>query len=392
MDPITTNSLNKNNVMTTRYFNNGTIYADFVKTSDGQLYDIKNTATEIELDDIRDDVNNINTELVDLNSKINNLQGDIDLMSIDIQTDLFTPLYTSPNEITRMTALTSFISSSTPSGSSIPKIKPFEAIINKFVNKTNNSVTTVNLQLRDMIYVDNGNQLSEGLLNCVVAVVKIYHSQSADMEKGKINNFYEMSLNFGSDFQANYDNDIRGIFFPERIYNIDDGIWYELDCLYDRTNTTPCDLSTYSNKSFLHLHIPKCYAKLAHHKLFYKLFDPTTSSGQIKLHIYKSLSQGYYSGLTSDNHTYGTIVMQFDPRILKSQDLKANSIYICPKPNTVINWNSVQTSDIPPTKSQMKCPDPNAYPVLYNGTTTNYYSTLVFEIVPSSYYQMALRD
>lgn len=29
MDPITTNTLNKNNVMTTRYFNNGTVYADF---------------------------------------------------------------------------------------------------------------------------------------------------------------------------------------------------------------------------------------------------------------------------------------------------------------------------------------------------------------------------
>lgn len=88
------------------------------------------------MEDVRDDINNINTELVELKSKVNELRKDLDLMSIDIQTDLFTPLYTSPNEISRMTGLTSYISSAFPNESVQISSDPFFGIINMNTNLT----------------------------------------------------------------------------------------------------------------------------------------------------------------------------------------------------------------------------------------------------------------
>ena len=390
MDPITTNTLNKNNVMTTRYFNNGTVYADFIKTSNGQLVDVKNTASEIELEDIRDDIQNINTELVDLNSKINELRGDVDLMSIDIQTDLFTPLYTSPNELTRMTALTSFITSITPVVDSIPKIKRFEGIINAVINTTDGAITTVNLRIRDIVYITKSNVVvPDAFLDCTIARLNVYRSNNTNSYRNIINNFYEMALNFGSDFQANYSNVITGFYFPERVYNINDGVWYELQSMGDRINTTPCDLSSYSRDK-IRIHIPKMYEKLNNHRIFYKLFDSSTCSSYVTILIYKSMCQGYYT-LYNDNFTYVAFYIDFNPRLLKSQDLKGN-IYLCPKMGSVINWANVQSTDQPSTLSTINGPSASVFSISYLGTFQYYGSSFVMENNPERYNIIAMKD
>ena len=178
MDPITTNTLNKNNVMTTRYFNNGTVYADFLKTSDGQLYDVKNLTSEIELEDVRDDINNINTELVELNSKVNELRGDLDLMSIDIQTDLFSPLYTSPNEISRMSGLTSYVSSALQNESVSISSDPFFGVINMNTNLTD----IMNFSFKNLpSHIFNNNP---SLINLSSTVI-IFHPLKGSPFKGK---------------------------------------------------------------------------------------------------------------------------------------------------------------------------------------------------------------
>lgn len=236
MNPITTNTLNKNNVMTTRYFNNGTVYADFLKTSDGQLYDVKNMATEIELDDIREDINNHNIELVDLNSKINNLQGDVELMSIDIQTDLFSPLYTSPNEISRMSGLTSYISSVAPTpidpiNISSFSIDPFMGIINVDTTISPNiSFTFESMKthpFNNVSTLTDLKSLSYGSVQFVEPVSPIsttilyYIMDSCDR-------YFDFTLNLN---EINLSTSLSGgvpIFIPDRITNVKDGIVYKL--------------------------------------------------------------------------------------------------------------------------------------------------------------------
>ena len=234
MDPITTNTLNKNNVMTTRYFNNGTVYADFLKTSDGQLYDVKNLTSEIELEDVRDDINNINTELADLNTKINNLQGDVDLMSIDIQTDLFSPLYTSPNEISRMSGLTSYVSSALQNESVSISSDPFFGVINMNTNLTD----IMDFSFKNLpSHIFNNIPSLINLSSTVIGKLKIQYPFEVSSENNKadviktMDRFFNFNLTLEGVETMIYSK-VLSIFVPDRVYNQYDKQVYKLHTIY----------------------------------------------------------------------------------------------------------------------------------------------------------------
>lgn len=276
MDPITTNTLNKNNVYTTRYFNNGTIYADFIKTSDGQLVNVKDTASEIELEDIRDDIRDANTYLSELNTKYNNLQGDVDLMSIDIQSDLFSPLYTNENDITRMTGLTNYINSKEN-----VLLKNFSS--NAFfgvINLNTNIMTTLDFKILNMPMHDF-NTISSLTNFSNLTIGKIFIKSpterkfdSPEINVGFVNQLYfDIQLDFTSFNSITY-NGLISIHVPDKILNIFDNKIYSCGKIDYRSSAIKLNnLNCCSN----------FYLYFRNHTEFYfdvirKLFD-TSSSG-----------------------------------------------------------------------------------------------------------------
>lgn len=213
MDPITTNTLNKNNVYTTRYFNNGTIYADFIKTSDGQLVNVKDTASEIELEDIRDDIMNINTYLGDLNTKYNDLKGDVDLMSIDIQTDLFTPLYTNSNELTRMTALTSYINNTTPNVNHTYDKFTYNMYYSQITKL--NAYDTMNLKIGGQ-YNENLPELSNDAFFAVIEISKGFTT----VDKEILGPHFNLKLNLTSLNGINCNSKNLRIYYPDKLVDM----------------------------------------------------------------------------------------------------------------------------------------------------------------------------
>lgn len=213
MDPITTNTLNKNNVYTTRYFNNGTINADFIKTSDGQLVNVKDTASEIELEDIRDDIRDVNTYLSELNTKYNNLQGDVDLMSIDIQSDLFTPLYTNSNELTRMTALTSYINNTTPNINHTYDKFTYNMHYSQIT--TLNAYDTMNLKIGGQ-YNENLPELSNDAFFAVIEISKGFTT----VDKEILGPHFNLKLNLTSLNGINCGAKNLRIYYPDKLVDM----------------------------------------------------------------------------------------------------------------------------------------------------------------------------
>lgn len=389
MDPITTNTLNKNNVMTTRYFNNGTVYADFLKTSDNHLIDVKNLSSEIELEEIRADVQNISTELADLRTNLTDLRGDVELMSIDIQSDLFTPLYSSSDDITRMSSLTSYINNHSTSiyENVVPKMKKFDGLVDITITDVVGGSTEYDMKLRDMVYCSVGNiPLSESLLDTTIC--KVYLQKFTGAIPFNRNAYtFDLAMKFDSTFSTNYSSKLSVIYFPNRIYNKKDGKWYSFS--KSRASLSTCDLSRVTDVRLLFLHFKKINIGLANSNyLFYQLFDPATT-GIVVLIIhdittYKTALANY--SIPVDNYKYFHIYMRYSPTLLKLCDLYANMIYLIPHQEGYINWDSCSTSYIPTHKSPVTTNNSANNPCHYvTGTSTNWYSTLIIESMNTSF-------
>lgn len=390
MDPITTNTLNKNNVMTTRYFNNGTVYADFLKTSDNHLIDVKNLSSEIELEEIRADIQNISTELADLRTNLTDLRGDVELMSIDIQSDLFTPLYSSYDDITRMSSLTSYINNHSTSiyENVVPKMKKFDGLIDIAITDDIGGYTEYNMKLRDMVYGSGGiNPLPEALLDTTIC--KVYLQKISGTIQFNRNVYtFDLAMKFDSTFTTNYSSKLSVIYFPNRIYNKKDGKWYSFS--KSRASLSTCDLSAVPNKQQLHLHFKKINIGFTgSNYLFYRLFD-SVSSGLINLVIhdittYKTAITDYGS-VPTDNYKYYRVYTRYSPILLKLCDLFADMIYLIPHQEGYINWDYCSTSYAPLHKSPVTKNNSANNPCHYvTGTSTNWYYTLTIESTDTSF-------
>ncbi|EDR23104.1 hypothetical protein EDI_236080 [Entamoeba dispar SAW760] len=124
MEAIGSKYLNKNNILTTRYFNNNTIYLDTIKSSDGmttinvkdilsnnEIDEIKEKMkeTNIYIDDIRDDVSQLITLNTTNMNEINNLTSQLISLSSLVNESLYSPLYSNEESLLKMTSLTSYI-------------------------------------------------------------------------------------------------------------------------------------------------------------------------------------------------------------------------------------------------------------------------------------------
>ncbi|BFU26091.1 hypothetical protein CL6EHI_074510 [Entamoeba histolytica] len=124
MEAIGSKYLNKNNILTTRYFNNNTIYLDRIKTTDGiTTINVKNITTNEEIDemkekmketntyinDIRDDVSQLSTLNTTNMNEINNLTSQLISLSSLVNTSLYSPFYSNEEALLQMTSLTSYI-------------------------------------------------------------------------------------------------------------------------------------------------------------------------------------------------------------------------------------------------------------------------------------------
>ncbi|EDR24493.1 hypothetical protein EDI_176000 [Entamoeba dispar SAW760] len=124
MEAIGSKYLNKNNILTTRYFNNNTIYLDTIKSSDGmttinvkdilsnnEIDEIKEKMkeTNIYIDDIRDDVSQLSTLNTTNMNEINNLTSQLISLSSLVNETLYSPLYFNEETIIKMNGLKSYI-------------------------------------------------------------------------------------------------------------------------------------------------------------------------------------------------------------------------------------------------------------------------------------------
>ncbi|GAB1227310.1 hypothetical protein ENUP19_0332G0007 [Entamoeba nuttalli] len=124
MEAIGSKYLNKNNILTTRYFNNNTIYLDRIKTTDGiTTINVKNITTNEEIDemkekmketntyinDIRDDVSQLSTLNTTNMNEINNLTTQLISLSSLVNNSLYSPFYSNEESLLKMTSLTSYI-------------------------------------------------------------------------------------------------------------------------------------------------------------------------------------------------------------------------------------------------------------------------------------------
>ncbi|BFU26675.1 hypothetical protein CL6EHI_072950 [Entamoeba histolytica] len=124
MEAIGSKYLNKNNILTTRYFNNNTFYLDTIKTTDGiTTINVKNITTNEEIDemkekmketntyinDIRDDVSQLSTLNTTNMNEINNLTNQLISLSSLVNTSLYSPFYSNEEALLKMTSLTSYI-------------------------------------------------------------------------------------------------------------------------------------------------------------------------------------------------------------------------------------------------------------------------------------------
>ncbi|GAB1222102.1 hypothetical protein ENUP19_0093G0023 [Entamoeba nuttalli] len=158
MEAIGSKYLNKNNILTTRYFNNNTIYLDRIKTTDGiTTINVKNITTNEEIDemkekmketntyinDIRDDVSQLSTLNTTNMNEINNLTTQLISLSSLVNTSLYSPFYSNEESLLKMTSLTSYINDKI---NNIPKgltenTKIINGIIVKhFINYGNNEM------------------------------------------------------------------------------------------------------------------------------------------------------------------------------------------------------------------------------------------------------------
>lgn len=367
-----------NSALTLKGLNTSVLYGNYLKTTNNNMIDI-NTLTTIpdltsRITTLENDVINIKSDLgmldITMSSIMQNtsiISSDLSSLTMDVQTDLIAPLYQDINLISNMSALTSYIDSVASDVDTIPKIDRFEGIIDVEVSQTNAVITEYDIKLRDMKYTCM-EALPENLLNVSVARLYIYSRNNTDPIENKFNDYYNMALNFSTDFQSYYTSKLTGIFFPERVFNKNDRKWYKLWGMKNRINTTPCDLSMYSRNS-IGIHIPKLRPSSAG-KVFYQLFDSSTSQSWISLYINKVFIISY-TDLTTDNYKYASIYTRYHQKLLKSQDLRAGTIYICPEYNSFINWSNVTTDDKPAVLSIAKVPSEIAgFPATYGGDST----------------------
>ena len=373
MNVITTPSLNQNNVLTTKYFRSETVYANYIKTTDGKIIDVSSITNNTDFSNLSNEVNLINLDLTNIHTSIQNNTSDISTintqlseittqlnnLSIDFQTDIYLPLYQSSNEITKMTSLCDFIYDNI--NDILPVTKKFESAIYLNTDLTN----IYDLKVKD-IHRRDSSTVSIDTLNATIARVTLIEKETGNESFDGCS--FNMAFNFDSSFALNYRTSLSTLFFPKKIYNSYNKKWYYINEMKD--SISYCDTGSLV-KRYLYIHIPKCFITTS--KVFYKLFDPSMMSGKVQLILHK-VRMNYYKPSTfiTDNTGFYRIYMPFNANIMKWCDLYATGgIYLCPQEGEYLNFSKITSANIPPHVCTIVLPPFSHMSFSMNGLPTN---------------------
>lgn len=367
----TINGQRSNGAFTLKGLNTNTIYGNYLQTSINKVIDINSLSSINELESIKTRLSTVETELSNL--------------TFDVQTSLISPLYQTPSEINNMTALTSYIStqSSTIIENVVPKIRKFEGIVD-FEPPVNFNVDfAYDMRIREMVYNFVNNNVKQSMLNSVVC--RIYFKRDSTLSNSPK---FDLALNFSYEFQNEATlTSLRKIYFPHKIYNVKEKIWYTFD--KNRANIRTCDFGSEDVFRQIDIHFKRIVIGYPDsNKVFYKVFTNWTIPN-IRLFIHNisiiDPRTASYTELT-DNFMWKEIFIRWSPTILKLCDLYSVRIYLIPFQGEYIDFDMCTTSYIPTHKSNVTINNMVNNPTHKKvGTSTNWYNSLTIESNDTSF-------
>lgn len=267
MDSITTQSLNKNNVLTTKYFESNSVFADYIETSSGNKVEVSSIATDSNVSNIErrvtyleqvcdgniTDINDLTNEMISMSNKIDNTETTLNSLSLDVQNDLYSPIYQDESQVTRLTALTNYIENQFDL-----KLKNFVedgfcAVVNVNVTTTLNGTTLTNIYFKDLI---NDPILAKNtiLKNLKMGEAELSKNNDSSYSKYYGSPVFYFYLDISSLLTAGVLNDLS-IKIPDTILNLNDGLVYKCSYLSYRTITP---LFNSSNVTDMTLIVRRC--------------------------------------------------------------------------------------------------------------------------------------